>query len=304
MNANLPVVSIVIPAFNCARYLKEAIDSVLCQDYPLIELIVLDDGSTDETSDILKEDKRKFFRASHANIGQAATLNKGWDIAKGELLGYLSADDALLPNAVSASVSSLKHNDAAVLSYCDYYLMDDSSSVTGRYDAPDYDYVEMLTRTLCFPGPGVIFRRQAFLEAGHWDVRLNQVPDYDYWLRLGLVGSFIRISKPLAKFRVHSASQTCGFVDEEKSDEVIDVLSRFFSMDGLSPELMALRGKSMSSACLFSASLHFRSGRYSKALGRIRQALINQPGSLFSVLSLQRLAYGLFFKSRKKWSVH
>jgi len=303
LNANLPIVSIVIPAFNCARYLKEAIDSVLCQDYPLIELIVLDDGSTDETSDILKEDKRKFFRESHANMGQSATLNKGWDMAKGELLGYLSADDALLPNAVSTSVSSLEHNPDAALSYCDYYLMDDSSSITGRYDAPDYDYMEMLTRTLCLPGPGVIFRRQAFLKAGHWDVGLNQVPDYDYWLRLGLVGSFIRISNPLAKFRVHSASQTCGFVDEEKSDEVINVMSRFFSMNGLPPEVMALRRKSMSSAYLFSASLHLRSGRYSKAFGCVRQALMKRPGSLFSVLSLQRLVYGLFFKNRKNRSV-
>jgi len=296
---NLPLVSIVIPVYNCARYLKAAVDSVLNQDYPNIELIVLDDGSTDETRSILKSLGNRFHWESHANMGQSATLNKGWDMAKGELLGYLSADDTLLPNAVSTSVTILAQHPEAVLSYCDYYLMDDSSKVTKRFSTPDYDYTAMVSHTLCPPGPGVIFRRQAFLKAGHWDTRLRQVPDYDYWLRLGRVGPFIRVPEPLARFRVHSGSQTCGFVDEDKAEEVIDMLARFYCLDELPSDVISVRNRAMSSAHLFSASLHLRSGRYGKALRHIRQALAIRPVSLLSRLALQRLLYGAFPNTSK-----
>jgi len=299
----LPVVSIVIPAYNCARYLKEAIDSVLNQDYPEIELIVFDDGSTDETPALLKEYGRKFFWESHANIGQSATLNKGWEMATGQFLGYLSADDALLRNAISSSVEQLNRNEEMVLSYCDYHLMDEHSGITGLFETCDFDYMQMLTRTLCPPGPGVIFRRQAFLKAGFWDSRLRQVPDYDYWLRLGLIGPFIRISRPLAKFRVHSGSQTCGFVGEEKAEEVIDVLARFFRRDDLPSEVMSVRDRARSSAHLFTASLHLRSGRFGRAFGHISQALAISPACLFSRLALQRLLYGIFSNSRENRSV-
>ncbi|RME60123.1 glycosyltransferase, partial [Candidatus Parcubacteria bacterium] len=84
------LVSIVIPAYNAGDFLHEAIDSVLNQTYPNIELIVLDDGSTDHTRDILSSyPKGSFYWESHPNMGQAATLNKGWAMAKGEVLGYL-----------------------------------------------------------------------------------------------------------------------------------------------------------------------------------------------------------------------
>jgi len=298
-----PLVSIVIPTYNCARYLKAAVDSVLDQDYPDIELIVLDDGSTDETPELLREYDGRFFWQSHTNMGQSATLNRGWDMAGGELLGYLSADDILLPNAVSVSVDMLNSRQETVLSYCDYYLMDDSSSTTGIFETPDYDYLQMLTRTLCPPGPGVLFRRQAYQMAGHWDTRLRQVPDYDYWLRLGLVGPFVRIPEPLARFRVHSGSQTCGLVDEVKSEEAVEVLRRFFQRQDLPPEVAEVKGRAMSSAHLFSASLHLRAGRYGRAFGHIGQALAASPASLLSLHALKRLGYGAFVHDRDSRSV-
>jgi len=297
------LVSIVIPAFNCARYLKEAIDSVLNQDYPDIELIVLDDGSTDETPAVLLEYGDRFFWERHANMGQSATLNKGWKMATGEFLGYLSADDSLLPNAISLSVNELKKNRNIVLSYCDYYLMDESSIITGRYFSPDYDHLKMLTHTLCPPGPGVLFRRQPFSRTGFWDTRLRQLPDYDYWLKLALLGPFLRIPEPLARFRVHSESQTCGLVDEEKSEEIMDVLSRFFCRDDLSADLLSVRNRSVSSGHIFSASLHLRSRRYEMAFDHISKALKIMPTCLFSRLAWQRLVYGFFFQSRKNRSV-
>ena len=107
MLSSNPLVSIVIPCYNQGHYLRQAIDSALSQDYPGIELIVLDDGSTDGTQALLASYPDRFYRESHANMGQAGTLNKGWRMSKGEILSYLSADDFLLPGAVRRSVEAL-----------------------------------------------------------------------------------------------------------------------------------------------------------------------------------------------------
>ena len=100
MTSLSPLVSIVIPAYNHDRYLGEAIDSILGQDYPNVELIVLDDGSTDGTRQILESYHSRFYWESHKNMGQANTLNKGWRMSKDDLLGYLSADDVLFSQAI------------------------------------------------------------------------------------------------------------------------------------------------------------------------------------------------------------
>ena len=113
MNENIiykPKVSIVIPAYNHGNYLKSAIESVLNQTYQNIELIVIDDGSSDNTIEVLKNTKGNFKWFSQQNLGQSLTLTKGWKLARGEILGYLSADDILLSNAVEISISALNNN--------------------------------------------------------------------------------------------------------------------------------------------------------------------------------------------------
>src|SRR5262245_18951107 len=122
-----PLVSIVIPACNHARSVSQAVRSVLGQDYPRVELIVLDDGSTDNTREVLTRLPGAFRWESHANVGQAQTLNKGWQMARGDILAHLSAYDALAPGATSAAVSALAANPEAVATYCDFELIDPAS---------------------------------------------------------------------------------------------------------------------------------------------------------------------------------
>ena len=88
-----PLVSIVTPTYNQAQYLAETIDSVLEQDYPNVEYIVLDDGSTDDTSSVLERYNGLIRHERHANMGQARTLNCGWAMTNGQIIGYLSSDD-------------------------------------------------------------------------------------------------------------------------------------------------------------------------------------------------------------------
>ena len=145
MNKDSPVVSIVIPAYNLARYLGETIESILNQDYPNIELIVLDDGSTDDTRRVLEKYAGRIYMESQLNMGQVNTLNKGWRMSKGDILGFISADDTLLPGAVGKAVACLAANSDAVLTYCDFNLIDANSRIIRRVTTPELSFADMLT---------------------------------------------------------------------------------------------------------------------------------------------------------------
>ena len=284
-----PLVSIVVPAYNHAEYLDAAIQSVLAQDYPRVELIVLDDGSTDNTREILRRYGNQFRWETHENMGQSATLTKGWRIARGDVLGYLSADDRLEPSAVSESVAKLAMQPDAVATYCDFDLIDPHSKVVRRVDAPDFDYEKMLVTVTCPPGPGAFFRRSAYERAGPWDASLRQMPDYDFWLRLGLEGRFVRIPKVLAGFRVHESSQSYARVPRERAMEPVRIVSRIFERPDLPASVAELRNESVANAELVSAQLHLRAGRFADAWRSVRRAAALWPEAVWSLRSTRLL---------------
>ena len=292
MNSSAPLVSIVIPAYNYAHYLDEAIKSVLDQDYPNVELIVLDDGSIDHTREVLEKYGGRFYWETQDNMGQANTLNKGWRMCKGEILGHLSADDVLLPNAAGTSVRYFLANPDAVLTYCDYYLIDSSSSVIRRVSAPEFSYKEMVTKLICPPGPGAFFLRGAYEATGGWDASLRQVLDYDYWTRLGLRGRFVKIPEALASFRVHEESQTFAVADEEKSEEYPRVISDYYRRGDVPSDVRAAKNEALSNAYIFAARSHLRSRRYAKGLARLLEGLSLYPRNL-SPRTARLIAHGL-----------
>jgi glycosyltransferase involved in cell wall biosynthesis len=305
MPSTEPLVSIVIPAYNHARYLDEAISSVLGQSYASVELIVLDDGSRDDTRKVLQRYGTRFYWESQPNIGQSATLSKGWTKAHGEILGYLSADDRLEPSAVAESVAALGAHPDVVATYCDFNLIDPRSQVVRRVRAPEYDYRSMLVTVTCAPGPGAFFRRSAYEKTGPWDRSLRQMPDYDFWLRLGLQGAFVRIPKPLAAFRIHEASQTYGIVSAERAMEPVVILSRAFEHPELPQALKPLRNEAMANASLIAAQLHLRAGRFRDGWRAVRFAAKSDPRVLGSFRTLRLLANAAFNRAghRALWTL-
>jgi glycosyltransferase involved in cell wall biosynthesis len=289
MQDRAPPVSLVIPAYNHGRYLEEAIESALAQDYPALELIVLDDGSRDNTREVLERYGTRFRWETHANMGQSATLTKGWKMASGEILGYLSADDRLEPHAVSESVQRLLAEPGAAATYCDFVLIDPHSRVIRAVRTPDFNYREMLLTVTCPPGPGAFFRRAAYEKAGPWDSRLRQMPDYDFWLRLGLQGQFVRIDKVLAGFRVHEASQTYGAVSAERAAEPVQIVSRLFERADVPPQLAALRDVAVAHAELVCAQLHLRAGRFRDGWRALARARVLHPSALRSLRTVHVL---------------
>ena len=294
MTSLSPLVSIVIPAYNHDRYLGEAIDSILGQDYSNVELIVLDDGSTDGTRQILESYGSRFYWESHKNMGQANTLNKGWRMSKGDLLGYLSADDVLFSQAIRKSVDCMLERPDAVLCYPDFQLIDPESRVIRNVVAPDYSYQEMVTKFICAPGPGALFRRSAYLKAGEWDPVLRHSPDYEYWLRLGLYGSFTHIRDNLASFRVHDGSQSFALTTVERAEEAARIIDKYYLSAALPAEIIIARNQAIANANIVVAQLHLRSARYKEAFKRFKNAVLMSPSTLFSWRVLRMLVNGLF----------
>jgi glycosyltransferase involved in cell wall biosynthesis len=292
--AALPLVSIVIPSYNHASYLQAAIDSILAQDYPRIELIVIDDGSTDGSPSILRSYGSRFHWEIQTNQGQVATLNRGWLMSRGDVLGYLSADDLLLEGAISSAVRCLERNPDAVLAYCDFNLIDPDSAVVRRVRAPEFDYRRMVVEIECPPGPGAFFRRSAFEKAGTWNTQFKQMLDYEYWLRLGLHGRFVRIPEVLAAYRVHPGSQSFAASHQIRPEEPIRIIERYFENANVPGEIRDARNQALGTAHLLSAQLHLKVGNYRRGVAILARAFRLKPRSLVSPRTLRVLVNALF----------
>lgn len=300
-----PVVSVIIPTYNHADYLAQAVESVLAQDYPATELIVLDDGSTDTTRDVLSRYCGRFFHESHANMGQAATLNKGWKIARGEILGKLSADDTLLPTAISEVVRTLLDNPRALVAYPDFRLIDPNSVPVKDVIMGKFDYHKMLVETECPVGSGALFRRRALELVGDWNPMLPQMLDYDFWLRAGLYGDIVHVPRVLATFRVHPQSQTYQPVSEYTAEEPVRIISALFDHPDLPPQYRSLRDQGIANAHIVCAQLNLRAGRVGSAWHAMRRALRLSPASLVRRRTVSALANALFNRTAHKllWAI-
>lgn len=249
-------VSIVTPTYNQAKYLAATIESVLAQDYLNLEYIVLDDGSTDNTQEILIHYSGRLRVACHANQGQASTLNLGWSISTGSLLGYLSSDDLLHPDAVSRLVDALDRSPHACVAYGDFDLIDTDGNRFRTVRSEDFDVSRLSVDLVCQPGPGALFRRSVFEQTGGWTPHLRQIPDFEFWLRASKLGPFIRVPQVLAQYRIHSDSASFRPVSEQRSMEIVDVMSKFWSTNS-NPQ----GHEAIANAFVVAARYHAHSGR-------------------------------------------
>ncbi|OYY13151.1 MULTISPECIES: glycosyltransferase [unclassified Polynucleobacter] len=257
-----PLVSIVTPTFNQATYLAQTIDSVLCQDYPNIEYIVIDDGSTDSTPEVLSRYSGKVRWERHENMGQALTLNKGWAISTGCVMGYLSSDDILYPGAVSKLVAILERDNSVACVYPDAHLIDNISHVVKRNVCRPFDLTDLVIRQECYIGPGALFRRDAFDLAGGWKSELKLAPDREFWMRLAEYGRIEFCQDVLAGYRIHPESISYKDVSEAIGREYLFVLDQYFDSSSVPADLVVRKSEAYGYAHLILARNCFRAGLF------------------------------------------
>jgi glycosyltransferase involved in cell wall biosynthesis len=256
-----PLVSVITPAYNQAAYLGETIESILNQDYKHIEYIILNDGSTDNTVELLEKYTGKLIWETHANMGETLTVNKGVGMAQGEIITVVNADDLLLPGAVSTAVAFMQFRQDILVAYPDWNVIDPNSRVVRNIQVPEYDYLYTLKYHQCVVGPGAFIRRRAFDMAGLRDPEFRYVADFEFWMRLGLFGEFARIPHTLAAWREHpeAASRSCR--GSAMAEEHIRMMQKYYARPNIPDAVRRVRSEAFCRAHITAALTSGAQGR-------------------------------------------
>lgn len=255
----LPLVTAITPAYNRADLLAETIDSVLNQTYPHVEYIVLDDGSTDHTLDVLRGYDGRLRWETHPNMGEARTVNRGFALAQGEYVVVVNSDDPIMPNMIATLVAYMEQHPEVLVVYPDWIEIDLQSQPFNTVRAADYDYRGMVRWMACLPGPGALIRRRALALAGGRSTDYRYVTDLEFWLRVGLHGPLAHVPLPLATHRHHAASAGVQHKAVQGA-EIVAMAEAFFQRDDLPPDIAALRAEALSAAH-YTAALRTRGSR-------------------------------------------
>jgi hypothetical protein len=262
-SADGPLATIVMPVTK-TRFLAAAIESALAQDYPHLEVLALDDGSSDpEMADLLagfaarRPDRFRFER--HDNIGQSATINRGLEMARGELAGYLSDDDLLHPDAISALVAVLAARPDAVVAYPNFEIIDEAGATIDSIVPLPYSRRDSARLHDSIVGAGAIFRVEAFRAIGGWDTSMRYRADYDFWLRIAALGPILDLRQELASWRYHAAGGSVAGAGLPMARESIRVIDKLYEDGEVEPELEEVRAEAYRNA-FFQAAIATNSG--------------------------------------------
>jgi glycosyltransferase involved in cell wall biosynthesis len=221
----LPLVSIVTPSLNQRQFLPAAIESVLRQDYPRLEYLVVDGGSTDGTLDVLRSYGDRLRWLSEPDSGQANAINKGFRMARGDVVAWINADDVLLKGAVARAAAAFAADPDLGMVYGEGYLIDEQGAITGRFP-----YTEPFNLwRLVYYGDTILqqtafLRRAALEQVGYLNETLEWGLDWDLFIRLGKRYRVRYLAEDLGCLRVYSATKTStgGFRRVQELGRVIE----------------------------------------------------------------------------------
>jgi glycosyltransferase involved in cell wall biosynthesis len=205
-----PLVSVVIPCYNAAEFVQDAIGSVLNSTYKNFEIIVVDDGSTDGTAEkvnALKDERIRYFYKE--NTGVAHTRNIGIGFARGEYIAFLDADDMFLPNNLKEKVDVLDNDpECGLVHAMEERFFHESGASMGVVDGKEgyvlYDLLEMRSNVIHSPS-SVVCRKQLLEELNGFDTRLSTSADWELWVRIAARGPIKKINKTLSRYRLHKS---------------------------------------------------------------------------------------------------
>jgi len=227
-NSSWPKVSIVTPSYNQGKFLERTILSVLNQNYPNLEYIIIDGGSKDGSVEIIKKyEKYLTYWVSEQDKGQAHALKKGFDISTGEIMGWLNSDDTLLPGTISKIVNLFTLEAEASVIYGSINLVDEEDNILARRDRSGKKFsFSVILFESSLPQPATFWRREIYIESGGIDSGFQFCMDLDLWIKFWLSsGKFLRANNVLANFRLHPSSKSLT-MDEIRKKERLFVIER------------------------------------------------------------------------------
>jgi len=211
----MPLVSVVIPTFNRAHLISDTLESVLNQTFRDFEIIVVDDGSTDNTPELIKGYGPQVRYIYQENSGQGAARNVGIHAACGDFIAFLDSDDLWLPSKLEAQMTQLLCSDSLFWAYCDMEMFDGQTGQTlGNYSDTFKPYQGMVYKQLILgdfiASPTPLVRKDIFYFVGYFEEisSLKGREDWDLWLRIAAHYPIIYIPKVLARYRIHKGNLT------------------------------------------------------------------------------------------------
>jgi glycosyltransferase involved in cell wall biosynthesis len=237
-----PRVSVVTPSLNQGEFLEATIRSVLDQDYPDVEYMVVDGGSTDDSVDVIRRhEARLAWWVSEPDRGQSHAINKGWQRATGEIVAWLNADDLYTPCAISRAVAVFARHPHVDLIYGDCYEFEEDPAHARIRHVGTKTLRGLLTASLDIPQPTVFLKRSLLDRIGILDESLHLTMDYHLLLRAFAFGRPHYVSgPPLASIRVHPAAKSFARAASFPT-ELIETLDHFYALPDLPTEALRAR---------------------------------------------------------------
>jgi glycosyltransferase involved in cell wall biosynthesis len=251
-----PVLTIITPVYNGENYILETIESVINSKIEIAyEYIVLNDGSSDSTANILNDYCDSITIFSHDNMGEPSTVNRGLENAKGDYILVINADDPLLTShLISKALQILEKDSSIVAVYPDWKIINQHGKTIQIKILPDYSDEILIGHCRCLPGPGTIFRKDAALRIGGRRINWKFVSDYDFWLRLSRIGKIKRLPGVLAQWRESPNSISISQRSSNMASERISVVENFLSENDIP---IALRRKALGNSYYLASRLAF-----------------------------------------------
>lgn len=300
-----PLISIVTPSFNQVRFLETTIRSVLEQDYPAIEYIIIDGGSTDGSLDIIRRyESRMAHWISEPDSGQAEAINKGLRLATGEIVAWLNSDDVYLPGALREAAEAFKRNRGAGLVYGDGIMVDEDLHVLDFHRYRPLDLVELLAFEVLLQ-PAAFMHRQALEAVGFLNQDYHLILDHELWVRIASRFPIVHVPRYWALERTHPQAKTIAqagqFVLEAER------LRQWAERDERLSPIMSVHGRRIYAGMeVFAARRLIDEGAFSRAFGHISRALRTHPPTVlrywYKLIQALLSAIGLhgLFKSYRR----
>ena len=263
------LVSVIIPVYNAERYLRQMLESVLGQTYSHIEVIAVDDGSTDGSLKILQEHSPPVQLICQHNKGSAAARNTGVTAARGQWVAFIDADDTWSVDKLERQMRAIdgfdwSHTDAIFRGG-----MNDGKRHSDFGGKIGGEVLESLACSNFISTSTVMVRRQVFLDAGGFDESLRSIQDWDLWTRIARRHPLAYVDEPLMFYRVHSASASRS--TRRTLPEHLNVIGRIFSPGGPGEEIAHLRRKALANS--YSICSHIATEEHDQTLA-LRYALM------------------------------